>query len=98
LTGKPSGDDLVEGKRTELVAHALYRLNSEDANVLNNFLKQPSTSQHTVEDTQQIIASSGARGIVDCDIQRLLDVSSQALEHVPVMAPVMAGLSELVSL
>src|SRR5699024_5548019 len=40
LTGKPSGDDLVEGKRTEPVAHALYRLNSEDANVLNNFLKQ----------------------------------------------------------
>ncbi len=97
LTGKPSGDDLVEGKRTELVAHALYRLDSEDANVLNNFLKHPSTSQYTVEDIQQLIASSGARAVVESEIHRLWDDTSQALDQLPVVAPVKAGLSELVS-
>jgi len=97
LTGKPSGDDLIEGKRTELIAHALYRLDPEDANVLNNFLKQPSTSQYTVEEIQQLIASSGAHSVVESEIQRLWDETSQALEHLPVISPVKAGLSELVS-
>src|SRR5699024_11725749 len=96
-TANPTGDDLVERKPTELVPHPSYRLNSEDANVLNNFLKQPSTSQHTVEEIQQLIASSGARAMVESDIQRLLDETSQALDHLPVMAPVKAGLSESVS-
>ena len=41
MTGKPAGDDLVEGKRTVLVALALDALPAADAKVLDAALGTP---------------------------------------------------------
>src|SRR5690625_6613549 len=65
LTGKPSGDDLLEGKRTQLIAHALENLATEKAEMLNNFLMSPEDSPHTVEQIQTLVESSGARFVVE---------------------------------
>ena len=45
LTGKPAGDDLREGKRTVLVAHALNRADSHDAARLKSLLGRPDLEQ-----------------------------------------------------
>ncbi|HEY4535453.1 MAG TPA: polyprenyl synthetase family protein [Enteractinococcus sp.] len=97
LTGKPAGDDLAEGKRTELVAHALNNLDPEKAQMLNNFLKDPASSDRTVDEMQLLIESSGARATVENEIQRLGQQTYQALYALPVTAQVRAGLEELVS-
>ena len=41
MTGKPAGDDLIEGKRTVLVALALDALPAADAKVLDAALGTP---------------------------------------------------------
>lgn len=97
LTGKPAGDDLIEGKRTELVAHALNNLQPENAQMLNNFLKDPATSHHTVDEIQTLIESSGARAVVETEIQRLGQETYQSLDELSVTQQVRLGLEQLVS-
>lgn len=97
LTGKPAGDDLIEGKRTELVAHALKNLTSEKAQMLNNFLKAPRASEHTVDEMQLLIESSGARALVEAEIQRLGEQTYEALEELAVDPVVQSGLEQLVA-
>lgn len=97
LTGKPSGDDLLEGKRTELIAHALKNLEPEKAQMLNNFLEDPATSQRTVNEMQILIESSGARAIIETEIQRLGQQTYQALNELQVSVEVRSGLEQLVA-
>lgn len=97
LTGKPAGDDLIEGKRTELVAHALMSLNESDAQMLNNFLQDPGASQHSVEHMVALIDTSGARTKVETEISRLGDQTYAALERLHIADEVRAGLQSLVT-
>lgn len=97
LTGKPAGDDLIEGKRTELVAHALKNLEPEEAQMLNSFLKAPQASEHSVDAMQRLIESSGARAIVEAEVQRLGQETYQALKELPTSPEVQSGLKQLVS-
>lgn len=97
LTGKPSGDDLLEGKRTELVAHALNNLDAEKAQMVNNFLMRPHESPHDVTHIQQLIESSGAKNIIEAEIRRLGEQTYTALEQLDLNDSVAAGLEELVS-
>lgn len=97
LTGKPAGDDLLEGKRTELVAHALNLLSPEQAEMLNNFLREPATSPNSVEDIQNLISSSGAKTAVEAEIQRLGDQTYDALKSLAISKPVRSGLKQLVN-
>lgn len=83
LTGKPSGDDLYEGKRTELIAHALNNLSFDDAQVVSNFLMHPAESTETIAQIQDLIEQSGARTIVESEISRLEDESRTALTALP---------------
>lgn len=96
LTGKPSGDDLLEGKRTQLIAHALENLATEKAEMLNNFLMSPEDSPHTVEQIQTLVESSGARFVVERDIQRLGDQTFAALDRLAMSDQVKFGLKHLV--
>lgn len=97
MTGKPAGDDLVEGKRTELVAHALKELNEADARALNEFLMDPAASSHSVQKMQHMIADSGAKDIVEQEITRLGHETYAALARLNIDESVRTGLHELVS-
>ena len=96
-TGKPSGDDLLEGKRTELIAHALNNLDAEKAQIVNNFLMRPQESPHQVADIQQLIESSGAKATVETEIRRLGEQTYTTLEQLQLPDSVKAGLEDLVS-
>lgn len=97
LTGKPSGDDLIEGKRTELVAHALKSLDREDAQMLNNFLMHPAQSPHSVQELQELLERSGARATVEAEIERLGLETREALGSLAIADDVKIGLDDLVS-
>src|SRR5690242_7598433 len=69
-TGKPAGDDLVEGKRTVLIALALDAAPASDAVLLNRSLGTP-LSADQVERLRGIIDASGAHAQVEAVIEQL---------------------------
>ena len=76
-TGKPAGDDLVEGKRTVLVALALRSAPAEDAAVLDAALGTP-LDEAGVERLRRIIVDSGAHA----EVERMIDdLVTQALDR-----------------
>ncbi|XBB68559.1 polyprenyl synthetase family protein [Nocardioides sp. WV_118_6] len=79
-TGKPAGDDLVEGKRTVLVAMALDAAPEADAARLDAALGT-SLSEAEVADLRTIIDGCGARAQVDTLIDELADQAVAALRR-----------------
>jgi geranylgeranyl diphosphate synthase type I len=82
-TGKPAGDDLVEGKRTVLVALALDGASPADAAALDAALGRP-LDDREIADLRRIIDASGARDQVEAAIASLTDAAVAALERVDV--------------
>ncbi len=74
-TGKPAGDDLVEGKRTVLVAHALEDADPAAAADLDAALGTP-LDDDAVERLRTIITASGAEAKVEGEIA---DLTAQCL-------------------
>ncbi len=74
-TGKPAGDDLVEGKRTVLVALALDAAEPQDAALLDRSLGTPLRPEE-IERMRAIIDGSGAHAQVEEAIEML---AAQAL-------------------
>nr|WP_254431453.1 polyprenyl synthetase family protein [Agromyces sp. Marseille-P2726] len=68
VTGKPSGDDLREGKRTVLVALARERLAPGQRRLLDELLGDPALDPEQVRMLQRTITESGA---VD-EVERLI--------------------------
>ena len=79
-TGKPAGDDLREGKRTVLVAHALAGADQPGLRLLESRLGDPALDGATVERLREVIDSSGAVDAVEADIARLVESSRMALK------------------
>jgi geranylgeranyl diphosphate synthase type I len=77
-TGKPAGDDLVEGKRTVLVALALDAAPAADAARLDAALGT-SLSDSDVAELRRIIDSSGAHQQVEQVIGSLVETATTAL-------------------
>jgi geranylgeranyl diphosphate synthase type I len=75
-TGKPAGDDLVEGKRTVLVALALDAAPDDDAKRLDAALGT-ALSEPEVAELRAIIDGCGARAQVETMID---DLATQAIE------------------
>ncbi|MGZ4453746.1 MAG: polyprenyl synthetase family protein [Nocardioides sp.] len=95
-TGKPAGDDLVEGKRTVLVAHALAGASDSDAELLDHSLGRP-LSDAAVDRLRSIITDSGAATKVEQMITDLADQAVVALEAAPIDAyarEVLRGLAD----
>ena len=82
-TGKPAGDDLVEGKRTVLVALALDAAAPEDAALLDRSLGTPLDADQ-VERLRRIIDDSGAHAQVESVIGELVDLALAALDKADV--------------
>ncbi len=79
-TGKPAGDDLVEGKRTVLVALALDAAPPEEAALLDRSLGT-SLDEPQVERLRGIIDASGAHAQVEAVISDLVELSLAALDR-----------------
>ena len=79
--GKPVGDDLREGKPTELIAHAVARADAAQRVVLEQIGNRdlsPSDAQRIVD----VVTETGALEANESEIQRLLDEAKTALESV----------------
>jgi len=93
-TGKPAGDDLVEGKRTVLVALALDGAPPADAARLDAALGSSLTADQVAE-LRRIIDSSGAHEQVEQVIGELADRAIGALIRADLDAAAAAVLRQL---
>ncbi|NYG57996.1 geranylgeranyl diphosphate synthase type I [Nocardioides daedukensis] len=94
VTGKPAGDDLVEGKRTVLVAHALEALAPHEGAVLDRSLGSD-LPQDEVAELRALIRGSGAEQQVESLIDQLADRSRAALEEASFRDEAVRALREL---
>lgn len=74
VTGKPSGDDLREGKRTMLVAIARQNLPNGPKRVLDELLGDPDLTVAQIELLQSTIRECGA-------VERIEEIISQNVTH-----------------
>jgi geranylgeranyl diphosphate synthase type I len=95
LTGKPSGDDLREGKRTVLVALARAKLPGNSARLLDELLGDPDLSAHQVQVLQASIKESGAVDHVERIIAHNVEKARAALVDAPISAAAAEQLTTL---
>lgn len=95
VTGKPAGDDLREGKRTELIAHALALLSPAQAGQLESALGDAELTDESVARLQSLLQECGARGRVEDEVSALGDEALRGLGRMPVDERVREGLARL---
>ena len=88
VTGKPSGDDLREGKRTVLVALARQALAEDDRNLLDTLLGDPGLTAEQITGLQRLILDSGAVLRVEDLIQSQVAEALAALAGSPIEAEI----------
>ncbi len=86
-TGKPAGDDLREGKRTVLVAHALAGADAPGRRLLTDLLGRPDLDTAQVAALREVIVASGAVDAVEKEISVLADRAREALADAPGLDP-----------
>lgn len=95
VTGKPAGDDLREGKRTVLIAHAYGHADSAGRQLLIDRLGDPELNPAGVEQLQQLLVETGARAAVETMISDGYDQAMQALTGAEVTDVGRSGLTAL---
>ncbi|TFD51443.1 polyprenyl synthetase family protein [Cryobacterium sp. Hh11] len=95
VTGKPSGDDLTEGKRTVLIALARERLNDRDRQALDAQLGDPTLDQAQIRALQELITASGAVERVETLIAAQVAEALNVLETAPITATARQTLLDL---
>ncbi len=80
VTGKPAGDDLREGKRTAIVAHAYARTDDAGRRLLVDLLGDPDLGADGVARLQELVESSGAAAEVEATIDAAHAQALAALE------------------
>jgi geranylgeranyl diphosphate synthase type I len=78
-TGKPSGDDLKEGKRTALIASAMEGATATQLGKLKSLIGDPNLSERDIADLQEIIIETGAQSHIESMITKLAENSLDAL-------------------
>lgn len=86
VTGKPSGDDLREGKRTVLVALARAKLPSNARQFVDELLGDPDLSDVQVRLLQDTLRDSGAVDHVEDIIRREVERATEALHKANIAA------------
>lgn len=94
VTGKPSGDDLVEGKRTVLVAFAREALPVTQRRIFDDMLGTALDEEQVVM-LQRTIRESGAEQQVEVMIERNTERALQALGNAPLDPTAVAKLTKL---
>lgn len=92
--GKPVGDDLREGKPTELVAWALAKADPAQAAALD-IIGDPGLTTDQVDDLVQILHDTGAVAENEAQITGLVGEASAVLEDLPVTAEAHQALGAL---
>jgi geranylgeranyl diphosphate synthase type I len=90
-TGKPAGDDLREGKRTVLVAHALAGADDAGRELIERRLGDPLLDDEVVQQLRDAITSAGAVDAVEADIARLAGSARMALKSTRDLSPEATG-------
>ncbi len=85
VTGKPSGDDIREGKRTLLVARAYDKADTSQRALLDRHFGDPKVDAAAITAVQDVIRETGALGAVETVITELTAASVQALAQAPVV-------------
>ncbi len=80
-TGKPAGDDLREGKRTVLVAHALDVATDTDRETVESLLGREDLDLAGVEAIRRILVDTGAVDRVESLITALAGEACRAVER-----------------
>lgn len=80
ITGKPSGDDIREGKRTLLIALTLEGCDSDQMELIENSLGKSDLSEAEVSKIQKIIIDTGGLNRCEEMIERLYHEAMSALE------------------
>jgi geranylgeranyl diphosphate synthase type I len=78
-TGKPSGDDLREGKRTALMAITMDRADTSQLKYLSKYFGDPNLSTEQIGQIQEIIVSTGAQSHIESMIEQLAQRSLSTL-------------------
>jgi geranylgeranyl diphosphate synthase, type I len=95
VTGKPAGDDLREGKRTVLVAHAYAHAGDAGQRLLLQRLGDPALDDGGIGELQQVIVESGARDAVESLINEYYERALKALHDTEITEEGRAGLTAL---
>lgn len=95
VTGKPSGDDLREGKRTVLIAYAREALPAAGRAILDRRLGDPTLDGAQISALQEMIVSSGALDRVEELIAEYSRRADSALSGAPLGERATAELREL---
>jgi geranylgeranyl diphosphate synthase type I len=83
ITGKPSGDDLREGKRTLLIALARHAMPAGDRDRLDRLLGDPQITSDEVAELQEAIRRSGAVRELEHRVEQQLAAADAALAGAP---------------
>jgi geranylgeranyl diphosphate synthase, type I len=95
VTGKPAGDDLREGKRTVLVAHAYAHAGDAGQKLLLQRLGDPGLDEAGISGLQQVIVESGAREAVESMINEYHERALKALHDTEISEEGRSGLTAL---
>jgi geranylgeranyl diphosphate synthase type I len=96
-TGKPAGDDLLEGKRTLLVAIAMRQANPVQASLLRRYLGDRAMSDERVADLRELIVSTGALDEVEQRITARAHEARAALQSDSISVEARGALGALVT-
>jgi geranylgeranyl diphosphate synthase type I len=80
--GKPVGDDLREGKPTELVAYATANADPTQAKLLSG-IGNPGLTAQQVTDLVEVLHDTGAVDLNEAEITRLVDEAGKVLAELP---------------
>ena len=95
VTGKPSGDDIREGKRTLLIALTLDRCNEPERRLLEKSLGEKTLDNSAIAEIQELISRCGAKGECERLIAELFDQSMENLEKSDCIDEIKALLAEM---
>jgi geranylgeranyl diphosphate synthase, type I len=95
ITGKPAGDDLREGKRTVLVAHAYAHAGDAGQKLLLQRLGDPGLDEAGIHELQEVITESGAREAVESMINENHERALKALHDTEITDEGRTGLTAL---
>jgi geranylgeranyl diphosphate synthase type I len=94
-TGKPAGDDLREGKRTVLLAHAYAGADSRQRATLEALVGNPALQIDEIAVLRDVITATGALQAVEAQIAQLLATAMSALAAAPIAADARSSLRAL---
>lgn len=93
-TGKPTGDDLREGKPTPLMAEAFDRASAQQKEILSK-IGSPDLTQQDISDIQEIVEDTGAKQVIEKEIKELTDSALKALSLMTLEGNASEALDEL---